>query len=347
MLSSGGTSRSRQQGQSLQFGSKMATNERDDGNSSFSSGGTCERDSECVTEALGSSEIISEGGDVLSEGTMERTHDHMAPMPAFWGLGLSANLRESMLDMRLKKRWWRQPKLHWDSTLPVAKHETNYLSDIHSHLESHRGETWYELFHDLIFVAAALQIGHIVQSEISFDGLFKSGVLFAVMRATWDQLMFYQNRFDTKDMVHYLFYLLQSMCAFIMACHLTLNDSGNAWDKDSNLVPFTVAVVVSRLSNAVIYSQVASHSINFHKHFLAVVLSQILAAAIYVLPISFRGTDRFYFVCWLCAIFVERSFVALYIFCFTGDAHDKSSHRAPWHLGHLRHREVTIPFRLI
>ena len=46
-------------------------------------------------------------------------------IPTFLGFSLSAPLREYMLDMHLKRRLWRLPKLHWDE----------FGND-------HRGETW-------------------------------------------------------------------------------------------------------------------------------------------------------------------------------------------------------------
>jgi low temperature requirement protein LtrA len=193
----------------------------------------------------------------------------------------------------------------------------------------------------LIFVAAAIQIGHIVQSEISPGGLFKSGLLFSVMRATWDQLMFYQNRFDTKDLLHYLFYLLQAMAVFVMANHLTLDAAGNTWDRDANLVPFTVAVAVTRLSNAAMYTQVVFLSSTYHHHFTAVVVSQLVATVLYVLPAIVRSNEHLYYVYWLCAIFMERTFVASYIHFFTRPPVDGMSHQAPWHKGHMIHREVS------
>ena len=95
----------------------------------------------------------------------------------------------------------RKPQLHRDIAVPAADMDTRY--------NSHRGETWYELFYDLVFVAGAIQIGNFMKYDISIWGLFKSGIIFAVLRSTWDQLMFYQNKFDTKDILHHFYYLVQ------------------------------------------------------------------------------------------------------------------------------------------
>jgi hypothetical protein len=278
----------------------------------------------------------------------------VATVSVSWGFSLNATLREAVLDMHSRRRLWRQPKLHWDHQVVVgtgtgagagagagANSSSKAPAGVHSNVETNRGETWYELFYDLIFVAAALQIGHIVQSEISPEGLFKSGLLFTVMRATWDQLMFYQNRFDTKDLVHYLFYLLQAMCAFVMANHLTLDEAGNTWDMDANMAPFTAAVAVARFTNAAMYSQIITLSTSFQHHITAIILSQIMAGVVYLIPALFQIGERWYFMFWLFAVFLERTFVWLYLELNTTSSATGSSLWAPWHVGHLIHREVS------
>ncbi len=96
------------------------------------------------------------------------------------------------VDTHTSKKIWQAPALHRD-TLPsrseLAFHSTKDVEYRHA---VHRTEAWYELFYDLIFVATAIQIGEITHYDISLHGIFQSGLLFAVMRATWDQLMFYQ-----------------------------------------------------------------------------------------------------------------------------------------------------------
>ena len=92
----------------------------------------------------------------------------------------------------------RKPQLHRDTAVPSV--------DMGTRFNSHRNETWYELFYDLVFVAGAIQIGNFMKYDISIWGLFKSGIIFAVLRSTWDQLMFYQNKFDTKGTWNFLLF---------------------------------------------------------------------------------------------------------------------------------------------
>lgn len=268
---------------------------------------------------------------------MDNGQDEEIHQTSISALSMSA-VRELLFDLHTKKHVWRPPKLLHDVSAPPnlsnAPHEVQYQR------KPHREETWYELFYDLVFVAAALQIGHIVQSDISVDGLFRSGILFAVMRATWDQLTFYQNRFDTKDMLHYVFYLLQAMCAFGMAEHLTVDEETEKWDKGRNLTPFAVAIAIARISNATMYMQVMILSSAFRRHFLSVAISQIIAALFYILPAVIPDCRELYVWFWLFALLCERALVMLYIYMFFPNEKDKF--RAPWHMSHLINREVCL-----
>jgi low temperature requirement protein LtrA len=202
-----------------------------------------------------------------------------------------------------------------------------------------RGDTWYELFYDLIFVSAAVQIGHMVQADITFEGMVYAGLLFAVMRATWDELMFYQNRFDTPDMVHYSFYLIQAMCAFTMAGHLTVEGHSGTWDKDRNLEPFVIAAALARITQSIFYYQVIRLTEAYYNHFFIMAMSQALSGLIYLGPILFpRGWD-YYYLYFFVALVVERSFTNIAIKFFTNP---KTTYVAPWHMGHMIHREVRL-----
>jgi hypothetical protein len=66
-------------------------------------------------------------------------------------------------------------------------------SPLHAH-EEHRSETWYELFYDLVFVAAALQLGKVIKYDHRPLGLIKASLLFLMLRSTWEHLTMYQNR---------------------------------------------------------------------------------------------------------------------------------------------------------
>lgn len=224
--------------------------------------------------------------------------------------------------------------LHRDVALPSP--------DFATHYESHRSETWYELFYDLVFVAAAIQIGHIVQYNISFEALFKAGLLFAVMRGTWDQLMFYQNRFDTKDLIHYVFYLLQAMCVFVMANHLTIDaDNHHHWDRARNMKPFAIAAAVARFTHVIMYYQVTSITSKYRHHIFALSMSERLSGLIFLLSAVIPQQEEHYYIYWIVALVCERTLVHSYIFFFIHRSSSSEQFSLPWHTGHVYHREVT------
>jgi low temperature requirement protein LtrA len=72
-----------------------------------------------------------------------------------------------------------------------APHHALAAAAIHG---EHRSETWYELFYDLVFVAAALQLGKVIKYDHRPLGLVKASLLFLMLRSTWDHLTMYQNR---------------------------------------------------------------------------------------------------------------------------------------------------------
>jgi low temperature requirement protein LtrA len=227
-------------------------------------------------------------------------------------------------------------------------------------VKGNRHEIWYELFYDLIFVAACGQIGDIIKYNVSFVELLKCAVLFAVLRAvsstsnnyydnclyvdsfiqTWDDLMFYQNRFDTKDMLHYIFYLFQALCAFFMACHLTIDHTTNEWDKDRNLKPFAVGAAIARISHSFMYSQILEITTTHRIHIFVLRFTQGLCALLYVLSAYSPHSETHYIYYWVVALFIEREFVK-YILNFALKRYP-SSQLIPWHVGHLISRQVSI-----
>lgn len=75
--------------------------------------------------------------------------------------------------------------------------EVSLSQTSHSSHDEHRAETWYELFYDLVFVAAALQLGMIIKYDHRIVGIVKAAILFLMLRSTWDHLTAYQNRCNT------------------------------------------------------------------------------------------------------------------------------------------------------
>lgn len=147
--------------------------------------------------------------------------------------------------------------------------------------------------------------------------------------------MFYQNRFDTKDILHYIFYLLQAACAFTMACHLTYVHETGSWDRDKNLQAFAVAAAVSRLSHAFMYSQILPMTTKFRVHIIALNTSQATAAVLYLLSGFVAPHLHLEVFFWLGALLVERFLLHMLVM-------HSGARMIPWHNEHLFHREVYL-----
>jgi low temperature requirement protein LtrA len=68
--------------------------------------------------------------------------------------------------------------------------------------EEHRHATWFELFFDLVFVAAVAQLADGLAHEPSAESFLRFGGLFVTIAWAWMGFTFYANRFDTDDLVY-------------------------------------------------------------------------------------------------------------------------------------------------
>ena len=211
----------------------------------------------------------------------------------------------------------------------------------------HRAETWNELFYDLIFVAAAIQIGLILKCELSSVNVSQAAVLFLILRTTWEHLMLYQNRFDSADMLHYTFYLLQAMCAYVMTLHLSILDSDDHhWNAHDNVKAFSIAAAFARFLNVIMYFHVFYHTeefrVGFRTYLLTVTYSQLIAGILYIIA-SFANTFAYfytYLVLWGVALFVESPLVSIITTII--QKRRKRSGRIPDHFTHMVHRSGTF-----
>ncbi|CAM9214635.1 unnamed protein product, partial [Ectocarpus fasciculatus] len=210
--------------------------------------------------------------------------------------------------------------------------------DIKNRESSHRPEIWYELFYDLVFVAACTQLSHLLEHDTSWRGVTEAGILFVVLRSTWEQLIFYQNRFDTKDLLHYLFYLFEAICAYVIAEHFTIDEETGHWDVHHNMRVIALAAAAGRIGQSIMYMQIMYLTTRYRKHIIAITVSLWLASGIYLLSAVLPYGIEYYYIFWVVAEVVERSAVMLYIWMFVDAASAEAVH-IPWHFEHLIHRE--------
>lgn len=225
-----------------------------------------------------------------------------------------------MPQMTTNKSLWKQPELHHEisrsggsNILPQLLEETQP-----SKSKSHRSESWHELFYDLIFVAAAIQIGTILKAEISTKNIIQTSLLFLILRSTWDNLMMYQNRFDTADLLHYLFYLIHAVAAFMMTLHLTISSNDHNWNASKNISAFSIAAAIARFTMVIMYLHVFNYTESFRTGFRnylrLLTLSQFISGCIFIVVAclnSYVGYRLIYEVAWLVNFLIERTFVSV------------------------------------
>ncbi len=103
--------------------------------------------------------------------------------------------RRSMASVR-----WLSPTLH---TAHAGEHE--------------RKVTWLELFYDLVYVAAIIQLGNTLSNEVSWGGFLRFVALFIPIWWSWTGITFYVNRFIVDDLVHRLLIFVQIGFIAVMA----------------------------------------------------------------------------------------------------------------------------------
>ncbi len=93
-------------------------------------------------------------------------------------------------------------------------HQANLHSPLHGH-----GKTagWLELFYDLIFVAAFIQLGNGLSKEVSLGGFAIFSAAFAALWIVWSGFTYYMNRFTVDDFVHRLMVFAQMFMVGMMA----------------------------------------------------------------------------------------------------------------------------------
>lgn len=99
----------------------------------------------------------------------------------------------------MRSRWFHRPLLHSPS-LGVEKRAT-----------------WLELFYDLIFVAAFIQLGDGLSRHVSLLGAVIFAATFVPLWLAWTGFTFYENRLTVDDFLHRTLVLLQMFAVGGMA----------------------------------------------------------------------------------------------------------------------------------
>ncbi|MCB9577060.1 MAG: low temperature requirement protein A [Polyangiaceae bacterium] len=99
----------------------------------------------------------------------------------------------------MRSRWFHRPFLHSPA------------------LGLEKKATWIELFYDLIFVAAFIQLGNGLSSHTSVKGFLGFAGVFVPLWVAWTGFTFFENRYTLDDFSHRLLVFLQMFAVGAMA----------------------------------------------------------------------------------------------------------------------------------
>lgn len=112
--------------------------------------------------------------------------------------------------------------------------------------------SWLELFFDLVYVAALIQLGDRLAGDVSWDGVFRFLGAFVVLWWTWTGTTIFVNRFAVDDVLHRLLTFAQMWAVGTLA---VVAASTNI---DDSMTWFVFAYVGARLPTILMYLRVRS-----------------------------------------------------------------------------------------
>jgi low temperature requirement protein LtrA len=118
--------------------------------------------------------------------------------------------------------------------------------------EDERRATWFELFFDLVFVAAVAQVGQNLSDDPSLEGFLRYAALFVAIWWAWMGYTFYADRFDTDD----LLYRLLTLAGMLGIAALAVNVR-DAFE--TRWTAFVVSYAVVRAALLVLYVRARRH----------------------------------------------------------------------------------------
>ncbi len=132
-------------------------------------------------------------------------------------------------------RWFHRPRLH----------------------APERGEArrviWLELFYDLIYVAAIIQLGTALSNNVKLSGALTFAGLFVPIWYTWTGFTFYNNRFIVDDLLHRLLVFTQMFAIGAVAVSVPAVFAGEH-------VQFAISYAIARLALVAMYARAMRHT---------------------------------------------------------------------------------------
>lgn len=155
---------------------------------------------------------------------------------------------------------------------------------------------WLELFYDLIYVAAIIQLGNVLSKDVSWLGAGKFTFLFVLVWWAWTGTMFYYNRFVTDDALHRLIIFAQMFAVGNMAVFASTAFKEGA-------IPFALSYMAARLMLVALYARASAHNEQARPLINRYIGGFSIGAALWFMSIFVPSPFRF--VLWFLALAVE------------------------------------------
>lgn len=128
----------------------------------------------------------------------------------------------------MQSRWFHRPFLH----VPGSGIE--------------KKASWLEIFYDLVFVAAFIQLGNGLSEDVSLRGAVIFTAVFVALWVAWTGLTFLKNRYTHDDFLHRTLIFIQMFAVGAMAL-------GAPGVLEGDCLPFAIATSVAQMLVAVMY----------------------------------------------------------------------------------------------
>ena len=162
-----------------------------------------------------------------------------------------------------------------------------------------RHATWYELYFDLVFVAAVSQLATALSREPTLDGFLRFAGLFVPIMWAWAGFSFYANRFEADDVA----YRLVKAAAMLAIAALAVSVQ-SVMRGGQGSVAFALSYVVTRTCLLALYARARLYATGPGRRMIDVYLTGFsVGVLLWLVSIAVPGPARYWL--WAAALVVE------------------------------------------
>jgi len=161
-----------------------------------------------------------------------------------------------------------------------------------------RSATWLELFYDLVFVAAIVELSHLLATHLSLEGFFGFVLLFIPVLFVWIGTTIYNDRFEKDDISHRLFIFLQMI--FIAGFAVFIHDALGALSTF-----FALTYVGARSILIFLWWRAGIHNKQFRPISNRYIIGFSLSIFLWIISIFLPAPEKFYL--WGLALLIDFS----------------------------------------